>query len=157
MFSTLSPWKRFLLIAGIALVGVGLGAVIYFSAGIFSSYGEFRFVHMHHFDSHEPDTSFVRSWMSVQFVSTAYHIPEEYLFRRLNIPMTQRNGLLSFRMLSSQYTFGSGDSLSSLLDKIRASIDFYRRRFPPPYLMHGSGGFPPARQGAFDATHPQHG
>ena len=132
--------KRIIVIAGILLMGIGIGAIVYYGAGMFDTFREIRFAHMHHFYGNNPDTSVVRPWMSVGFVSSAYHIPQEYLFRRIGVPMTESNSVLSFRLLSDQYHFGSGDNLFMLLDKVRKAIDLYRMRFPPPPQMYGSGG-----------------
>ena len=137
----------------IALIVLGTGVIIFFSFKSYSAYREIRFVRLHHFNSKNPDTSVVRPWMSIQYVSSAFRIPEEYLFQKIGIPMTQKNSLSSFRMLNSSFHIGPEDDVSILLRKVQAAIDAFDAQAPVIGPLQRSGALLRPPQGSVGDTH----
>ncbi len=125
MFSKAHRWKQIILVTGVSLVTIGLCLVLYFGAGAFNTYRDVRFVLMQRFNGSNSNAFVVRPWMSIKYVSSAYHVPEAYLFQQIGVPMTRQNSLLSFRLLSASGT-GSTRSTPLFLDTVRASIERYR-------------------------------
>lgn len=74
------------------------------------------------------DVEAVRGWMTIPYIATAYEVPEEYIFERLDIP-AEGNRDKSLGQLNREYTFGQP---AAILDAVKESIRQYRREQAAP-------------------------
>ena len=110
-----------LIFCGLSFVLSGLVILSYFGLEIVDLAREIRFAREHHFDTHKPDLIYVRSWMSIRYISDVYGIPESTLFTEIGIPMTPKNSVLPLKLLRD----ASQSALESFLQKLLQAIKIH--------------------------------
>lgn len=78
-------WKNTLFAIGILCLAAGLAVISYSGLGIFQAYHEVHQVRMYHLNTGNPDIVYLRPWMSIQYVSRKYGVPEAVLFTAIGL------------------------------------------------------------------------
>jgi hypothetical protein len=74
----------------------------------------------------EGDASTIQPWMTIQYVSRVYSVPERYLTEQLNITYSRPVSRIPFRSLAIRYN----RSLNGLIRDLQKAIKAYRKQNP---------------------------
>ena len=107
----------------IGLIVIGFIFVAFFGIRFFHAFREFNGHRPHHFpppgpEPAETDVSLIRDWMTIGYISQAYHLPPNLLYETLNIP-PNGNEHKSLEQLNDKYYPETSDLV---LEKVKATI-----------------------------------
>jgi hypothetical protein len=88
-----------LIVVGVLIIGV-------YGVRSFRSFREFQYARENGLQDGTAGVEAIKPWMTFRYVSTAYGVPEEYLFAELEIPFDQRNSNQTLGELNRIYDFG---------------------------------------------------
>lgn len=111
-------WGRFL------LLGLGITLVIFFGLRVSRA-----FVHMRQMDfrPERTDSQDIRGWMTLAYISKAYHLPPYYLYEWLRIKKIDENERLSLVELNRRYY---PDRDGYVLEQVRQAVAEYLENAP---------------------------
>lgn len=115
------PDRRRWLAVGAILIGLAL--VLFFGFRAFRSYMRLQNAGLH---SGASDVSLIRGWMTVEYLSRMYGVPQEVIFEGLGVP-AQGNEQKSLSQLNRQYAPGQQ---YEMLNRARAVIQAYLTQHP---------------------------
>ena len=73
------------------------------------------------------DVRTISDWMTIPYIARTYHVPEDYLYQRLNITGVQKPRHVTLRVLAARYH----RTVSDLIHSVQAAIQAYRAHSPP--------------------------
>lgn len=109
----------------IGLIIVGLILILFF--GMRAARSFWRVQHMGP-GSDAADIDAIRGWMTIPYIAHTYHIPPEYLFDQLQIPI-EGNQEKSLADLNSAYFNGAE---GEIMTRIKQAIRDFQTAPPPP-------------------------
>lgn len=69
----------------------------------------------------------IRGWMTIPYIARAYHVPEDYIFEQLDIPI-EPNRRHSLRRLNRDYAPGEP---GALVEAVKTAIEQYQQEESP--------------------------
>jgi len=110
------------------LIVFGVGITLFFTIRSIRSYQQWQYLQAEGFEQGQARVEAIRPWMTLQYVSVAYGVPEEYMFDQLGIPYTRWNSRETLHDLN--YEFGWQRSPNNktpvIIDKVSQAIIAYR-------------------------------
>lgn len=117
-----SRWEK-ILTTGLIVAGIIL--IVFFGLRAVRSFLRIQFTRL------EPGVTNVeqiRGWMTVPYIAHAYHVPSEYIFEQIDIPL-RGNEKKSLRRLNQEYASGEP---GLVLEAVKDAIRQYQAENPPP-------------------------
>lgn len=105
------------------MLGLGITLVIFFGLRVSRA-----FIHMRQMDfrPERTDAQDIRGWMTLSYISKAYHLPPRYLYDTLNIE-AEGNERLSLAELNRRYY---PDRDGYVLEQVRQAVAEYLENAP---------------------------
>lgn len=112
----------------VALILLGIVAVVFFGGRTMHSFGQIQYIRSQGLEDGTASLDAIRPWMTVQFVAVAYAVPEEYLYSQVNIPFDQRNPRKPLGAINKDLKLGqaSNGTDPAILDTVKGAITRYR-------------------------------
>ena len=109
---------------GLMLIGVALMAVK--GAGLLNSAREARYAVENNFSAGDLDPALIRPWMNVRYISSAYAVPQKYLFEALGVTPGKETSLIALERLNKQHNLGKNGEKPAILQKVVEAVNTYR-------------------------------
>ncbi|MCP4402513.1 MAG: hypothetical protein GY801_35060 [bacterium] len=74
------------------------------------------------------DVEAIRGWMTIPYITTAYGVPEEYIFKEIGIPVKE-NRKKSLSQLNLTYAFGQK---GVIVGAVKAAVNTYQEKHLAP-------------------------
>ena len=112
----------------ILLLGLGIALVIFFGLRITRA---FMHIRQFEFRPERTDAQDIRGWMTLSYISKAYHLPPYYLYEWLRIKKVDENERLSLVELNRRYY---PERENYVLEQVREAVSEYLKNTPdkPP-------------------------
>ena len=110
----------------IALIVIGLAFMIPKGLGMFDTLKEVRYAQENDFAAGNLDPELIRPWMSIRYISAAYAVPQEDLFKALGITPGKETSLIAVERLAKGQRFSMRNKQPIMLPKVRQAILDYR-------------------------------
>lgn len=123
--SSLLSTSRKLIVIGILLC-LALGATILLAAQTVQAIKHFREQHALTLVG-DVSVSTIRPWMTIPYISSAYNVPESYLYESLHIIDPKSVRRTSLHSLAARYN----RPVDGLIRDIQTAIETYRKQHPP--------------------------
>ena len=110
------------------LLGLGIALVIFFGLRITRAFMHMRQIE---FRPERTDAQDIRGWMTLSYISKAYHLPPYYLYEWLRIKKVDENERLSLVELNRRYY---PERKNYVLEQVREAVAIYLKNTPdkPP-------------------------
>jgi hypothetical protein len=119
-------------VAGFALIILGVAITLFFGMGALRAF--------RHMDGRGPfnekppaanqaDVTLIRDWMTVPYVAKMYDVPQNAIFKNLEIPEDSKNKKLSLEQLNDKYY---PDQEGRVLAQTQALMQAFQKQEPPP-------------------------
>ncbi len=125
LFEKLKSLSRVQLIA-FFLIAFGAALMIPKAMGMFNFYKEVQFAVENDFASGNLSPDLLRPWMTIRYISSAYAVPQQYLFDTAKIQPRRETSLISLERLNRQMKLGQVNDQPALMTIIRGAIIAYR-------------------------------
>ena len=112
----------------ILLIVLGLGMVVFYGVRTMRSFRQVRYIQEAGFDTGDADADAIRPWMTIHFLTSAYGVPEDYVYAELGLERENARSDSSIRWLNRELRLGppvDGES-PPIIDLLSEIIQQYR-------------------------------
>lgn len=113
-------------IISLIVIALGVALIIPRITGMASIYKEAEFAFENNFAEGNVSPDLLRPWMTIRYISTAYAVPQAYIFEATNIQPRKETTLISLERLNQQMQLGEVNGEPVLVNKMREIIISYR-------------------------------
>lgn len=112
-----------------SLLIIGLTITIFYIVQSIKSYKQFSYLKQNGLTSGTASVEAIKPWMTMQFISTAYAVPQEYLFEQLGQNYDEKDAKHSLKDLNQKYKLGYNQSIDQLgiIVEIQKAITGYKQ------------------------------
>ena len=94
--------------------------------GMFESIKEAQYAVKNNFSAGNLDPALIRPWMSIRYISSAYAVPQEYIFTQLGVQPGKDTSLIAIERLDKTRRFSMRNKTFTMIPKVQKAIVDYR-------------------------------
>ena len=121
----------------IVLIIAGVGIMVSKVLGLFSFFKEVRYSQVNNFKAGNLSPDLLRPWMTIQYVSISFAVPQKYILDAVKIQPKKENSMIALNRLNKQMNLGTTNSKPDVLGLVADAIIQYRKNPVATGLIEG--------------------